>query len=244
MPPAIQKNAKSFFITSPQLDGVLTHNHFEPTYLSSFESTTTVENGRATVWFFNITPSISAVLRHYYRGGQIAKVSADKFVWHGISRTRAVREYRLLEHMHNLDLPVPEPLGARITRHGVLYSCDLITRQIPDTQTLATILTTKQLNSEEWNKVGRTIKKLHQHHIWHSDLNANNILINKNGDVSLIDFDRCRIRAATNFPWIHGRWEQRNLERLRRSLRKGVHQSSINHYKESDWQLLIDGYKG
>jgi 3-deoxy-D-manno-octulosonic acid kinase len=51
----------------------------------------------------------------------------------------------------------------------------------------------------------------------------------------LLDFDRARIMPP-------GPWQQRNLERLHRSLRKIRTQDERVHYAEPAWEVLLEGY--
>jgi len=242
MPTAIQKIEQKtdqkidncYLITAAAVQATLKFEHFDPVYLTQLPATRQQSNGRATVWFFNISEADQAVLRHYHRGGVAAKFSSDQFLWTGINRTRAVAEYRLSEWMYSQGLPVTEPLGARVQRHGIYYTCDLITRLHPNSKTLAQLLadTTEE---NVWYETGNAIGKIHQLNIWHSDLNAHNILIDKHNQVKLIDFDRCKRRSGQ-------RWKAQNLDRLRRSLNKLQRQKEIQHVKDSMWQTLLNGY--
>ena len=54
----------------------------------------------------------SLVLRHYRRGGLMAKLVADRYRWQGAESTRSFREWHLLYHMHRAGLPVPMPVAA------------------------------------------------------------------------------------------------------------------------------------
>ena len=40
-----------------------------------------------------------AVLRRYQRGGWVARLSQDRYVYNGLERTRALREFRLLDRL-------------------------------------------------------------------------------------------------------------------------------------------------
>ncbi|MGB0866305.1 MAG: 3-deoxy-D-manno-octulosonic acid kinase [Granulosicoccaceae bacterium] len=191
-------------------------------------------DGRGSAWFVRYGDT-EAVLRHYYRGGLAGRVSRDRFVWLGLRRTRAFAEYRLLEWMLKQGLPVPEPLGARVERAGAFYTCDLITRAIPGTQTLAQRLRISPLEDALWSAVGEAVWRVHASGVWHADLNAKNLLLDEAGDVYLIDFDRCRRRQGKA-------WQQQNLARLQRSLEKLLRLGEINHYSERCWQLLLSGY--
>lgn len=243
MPAAIKKidrkvhqlKSDCYFVTAKAVQSKLKPEHFDPAYLKQQASSSSQSNGRAKVWFFDITDTDQAVLRHYHRGGMIAKIAGDRFLWKGINATRAVNEYRLCEMMFAEGLPVPEPLGARVQRHGIFYTCDLITRLHPHSRTLAQIISDTTLKEDLWYETGKTIRQVHQFNVWHSDLNANNILIDNEGQVKLIDFDRCKRRSGEH-------WKQQNLERLRRSLDKLLRLKQIQYFDDSVWQQLLNGY--
>lgn len=238
MPAAIQKyNLKTgdcYLISSDAVLTTLIPEHYDPAYLKQLPETRHQSNGRAKVWFFNITESDQAVLRHYHRGGLAAKIINDQFLWTGINRARAVAEFQLSEWMYDQGLPIPEPLGARVQKYGIYYTCDLITRLHPNSKTLAQLMT-DTTDENIWRATGNAIRKIHQFNVWHSDLNANNILIDNHGQVKIIDFDRCKRRSGE-------RWKVQNLERLRRSLDKLYRLSKIQHFEESMWQQLLNGY--
>src|SRR5207342_3972953 len=65
-----------------------------------------------------------------------------------------------------------------------------------------------------WTAVGTAIARCHRHNAHHADLNANNILLDRERQPWLIDWDRGRIEPST------GAWMQRVLDRLQRSLLK------------------------
>ena len=80
------------------------------------------------------------VLRPYRRGGLIARVSAARYLWTGLERTRGFRELRLTAHLFAHRLPVPRPVATAVTRHGAGYTAALITVRIPGARTLAELL--------------------------------------------------------------------------------------------------------
>ena len=176
------------------------------------------------------------VLRHYCRGGMARRLSTDKFLWIGLHRTRAFREWALLEHMYQAELPVPRPVAARVERHGAVYTADLITERLADVTTLSERLSGTAQSAAIWHSVGQLIARFHAAGICHADLNAHNIQIDSNDRLYLLDFDRGR---AMNTP---GSWMQKNLDRLHRSLTKLLTQSVI-HFSESDWENLLNGYR-
>ena len=174
------------------------------------------------------------VLRHYRRGGRIASVSKDLYLWTGLRSTRAWREMHLLKIMAESGLPVPSPAAARILRFGPVYRADLVTRCIPNTETLAGKITRGELPKELCLSIGACIRRFHDWGLYHADLNVHNILIDDHNLVWLIDFDRGK-RCKPN-----PRRNQANLKRLQRSLKKVW--SGKDADKEVAWSLLLQGY--
>ena len=173
------------------------------------------------------------VLRHYRRGGLLARLGGDRYLWLGADRTRAFREWRLLARLAQLQLPVPKPVAARYSRRLLIYRADLITERLPSTQPLSMLLHAPTPQSL-WQDIGRCIAGFHRHGVHHADLNAHNIMIDAQQRVYLLDFDRGRIRAR-------GAWETTVLARLQRSLSKLRHIADA-HYAPSHWQALMQGY--
>ncbi|MGM0987233.1 MAG: 3-deoxy-D-manno-octulosonic acid kinase [Pseudomonadota bacterium] len=153
------------------------------------------------------------VLRPYRRGGLIARLSEQRYLWTGLERTRAFRELRLTAELHSRGLPVPRPVAARVTRHGLTYEAALITERIPGARPLASLLERDQADDALLGRVGTTIRRFHEAGLDHVDLNTRNLLVDPLGKVWMIDLDRCRLRPK-------GDWQARNLERLERSLAK------------------------
>ena len=157
------------------------------------------------------------VIRHYLRGGLIARLSRNQYLWMGRERTRAFAEMRLNAHLFERGLPVPRPIAAWVSRHGLTYEAALITQRIPGARALADCLNDQQLSKEDLRtlllSVGHMIRRFHDHCLDHVDLNARNILIDQRHNPWLIDLDRCRLRHP-------GGWQNANLNRLERSLHK------------------------
>jgi 3-deoxy-D-manno-octulosonic acid kinase len=175
------------------------------------------------------------VLRHYLRGGWIAKLVHDRYTWTGAEHTRSFREWRLLEQMRTWGLPVPAPIAARYQRSFLTYRADLITARLDETQSLSALIrvgTTLQL----WKSIGNTIALFHLRGVHHADLNAHNIMVDAAQRIYLLDFDRGRIR-------MRGKWEDTVLARLRRSLDKLARQDQSVRFDESMWQTLLVGYR-
>jgi 3-deoxy-D-manno-octulosonic acid kinase len=155
-----------------------------------------------------------AVLRRYRRGGAVARVLKDSYVWTGDAQTRPVREFRLLAAATAKGLPVPRPLAAEVRRRGALYSGDLLMARIDAAQTLsARLAASDDWTSIDWRAIGTALGRIHAHGFQHADLNAHNLLLDDRHRVWVIDWDRGRQRAR-------GDWSEQVLARLQRSLRK------------------------
>lgn len=176
------------------------------------------------------------VLRHYRRGGRIASLLGDRYVWRGAERTRAFREWRLLHTLHAQNLPVPAPVATRYVRNGIWYRADLITEALPAARTLAESITGVRLNAEAWRNIGAVIAKFHHAGVHHADLNAHNILLGEGAAVFVLDFDRGKLRER-------GAWEENVLARLERSLQKLRRMRANVQFEARDWQSLLDGYR-
>jgi 3-deoxy-D-manno-octulosonic acid kinase len=174
------------------------------------------------------------VLRHYRRGGLAAKVLSDSYLWTGAERTRCFREWRLLAELYRRGLPVPAPVAARYERLGFMYRADLITQELPESQTLTQRLAQGPASQELWNAIGRTIARFHAQGVQHADLNAHNILLAADGSVFVLDFDRGRLRER-------GPWEEQVLARLRRSLEKVTASGPADAFGEKQWRWLLEG---
>lgn len=192
--------------------------------------------GRARVYFFK-HGNYDMVLREYRRGGAVANLSEVKYLWSGLEKSRPWRELRLLIEMKHLQLPVPTPFAALLTKQGLFYRASLITYRLAETQTFAKRLAAGPAPEWLWQRVGGVIRKMHDMNVFHSDLNANNILINTDNAVFLIDFDKSGVRENG-----HDRWKFDNLERLQRSLKKIHSRHDVFHYSDKAWALLAQGY--
>ena len=167
------------------------------------------------------TPAGECVLRHYRRGGMVAKLMGDHYLWSGADHTRSFAEFRLLALIASLGLPSALPVACRYVRQGLFYTADLITRRIANAQTLAECLASGQLDGEMAELVGALVARFHRAGIWHADLNAHNVLVT-NDELYLID----------------------NLLRLRRSLVKlGAAAQGEAAFEESLWKPLAYRYE-
>ncbi len=217
---------------APQADA---ESLFDPQFWAARGELLAVDTGRGSAWFIGSATN-QWVLRHYRRGGFIAGLSVDRYIWAGERRVRAFAEWRLLEQLAQRRLPVPKPIAAWYRRTGLTYRCDLITQRLPDAQPLSALLQSAALPQASWRAIGAVMASLHDAGVDHVDLNADNILLSAARSVSVIDFDRGRLRAP-------GRWRMRNLRRLHHSLAKISLALPPGRFTAQAWGAFLDGYR-
>lgn len=223
---------------------------FDSDWLASEQLISNTAEGRGTVYFFEAMQE-KCVLRHYYRGGLVAKVSNDSFVYTSMNETRAHRELSILSTLFDAGLSVPKPLAARVVKKGFCYRADIITGEIERAKELHEILQQGSLDESAWKAIGKSIRNMHKAQAYHPDINVKNVLVQlpnsqdvdsnlaaaEPGEVkiSLLDFDNCKIRQGES-------WKLANLGRFKRSLEKQLANNSHYHFKKEHWHWLEQGY--
>jgi 3-deoxy-D-manno-octulosonic acid kinase len=209
--------------------------HFEPGFWRGRGmSVEDLPGGRGTVSFVR-TGDAEWVLRHYRRGGMVARFFDDHYLWQGRNRTRSFREWRLLKRLFELGLPVPRPIAAAWRRRGAAYTADLITLRIPGARPLSRHLAEAALPERGWARLGACVRRFHDAGVYHADLTAHNLLLDHAGHPWLLDFDRGRIRHQ-------GAWRKSNLNRLLRSLNKISMENPSTQFAPGNWDMLMVGY--
>ncbi|WP_076587374.1 3-deoxy-D-manno-octulosonic acid kinase [Solilutibacter tolerans] len=169
--------------------------------------------GRGGAWFIN-APDIGMVLRRYLRGGLIAKLSRDRYVWRGENSVRSFAEFRLLQALHADGLPVPRPLAAAYWRDGRRYRAAILLTRITNVHSFGHRVLA-DATSAPWQASGALVARFHRAGLDHPDLNAHNLLFDDAANGWMIDFDKARLRDPSERGW-----RRANLARLHRSLHK------------------------
>lgn len=208
---------------------------FDPVQLRSQNQIEGEGRGRGTTYYIN-HQGRRWVLRHYHRGGLVARLAQDHYVWRGEPLARPFREWQLTYQLHRAGLPVPAPIAARYVLEGLLYRGDIITERLPEVISLAEGLRLGALSLLNWIIIGRCLRRFHDLGVCHADLNAHNVLLGRGEEVFVIDFDRATLREP-------GLWRDANLVRLRRSLEKVTYALPADRFTEADWHGLLDGYR-
>lgn len=208
---------------------------FDPDYWRGRTEVLAVPGGRARVLRI-AQPGQEWILRHFHRGGWMGSLTADRYLWTGLARSRPWREWHLLYDLYRAGFPVPRPIAAHVQRvRRWWYRADLISERL-DAAPLSVVLRRSAAPPQLWSRIGAQIRCFHRAGVHHADLNLDNILIGQDQRVFLLDFDksgRRRPRAS---------WQQANLRRLRRSLLKAQAGAADLVFSTADWDALLGGY--
>lgn len=178
---------------------------FDPAH-PSLSAQPVQEGGRRSAWFVSGEFG-RAVLRHYRRGGMVAKLSRKHYVFTGASSTRSFAEFQVMQYLQTQGVRVPTPLAAAYWRSGLFYRAAILIERVENVRTLAGSLDAPAA-------VAQAIHAMHEADVWHADLNAFNILLDAENRAWLIDFDRATRRTMS------AALRRSNMLRLRRSLIK------------------------
>ena len=85
------------------LSAQVTHDWFAPAYWRERDALRVQAGGRGGVAVID-TPAGECVLRHYRRGGLVATLMGDRYLWRGAMRTRPFAEFHLLAEIERLGL--------------------------------------------------------------------------------------------------------------------------------------------
>jgi 3-deoxy-D-manno-octulosonic acid kinase len=160
------------------------------------------------------------LVRHYRRGGLVARILDDAYVRAG--EPRPLRELRASVTARAAGVPTPEVLAAVVYARGAVYRGDLATRFVSDGSDLAALTWggarwPEPARTAAWHAAGELLRDSFAAGVHHADLNLRNILAVRAGDrvrALLLDLDRARFAAVDDVA------RRALLERLHRSRRK------------------------
>lgn len=194
----------------------LTDWHFQH-LIKLFQKPSTNSNsilgGRRSVLFDEMKEIGSVAVKFYHRGGIVRHFIKNRYLKCG--KTRGQREYELLQKVRSFGISAPEPIV--FAYHGRLfYRAWLITRKIRQHQTLAQIsLSNENRASILMKEVVKQVSMLIKNSILHVDLHPGNIIVDKQNQIYLLDFDKGRIFSGNK-----NKLENRYMSRWTRAVLK------------------------
>lgn len=185
---------------------------FDPETYGAQAQAVAGEGGRGAAWFVRGEFG-DGVLRQYRRGGLMASISRNHYLWLGEARVRSLAEHGLLMDLRSLGLPVPAPIAAAYWRSTFTYAASILVERIPGVSSFASLVLANA-DTAPWAAAGATIARFHRLGARHADLNAHNLLSDTEERIWLIDWDKGHREGGP------GAWCDAVLDRLERSLRK------------------------
>jgi 3-deoxy-D-manno-octulosonic acid kinase len=162
------------------------------------------------------------VVRHATHGGMLAWITGDRFIGAG----RAPYELDVAHALRDANVPTPEFIGYALYRGGRFYNrIDVVTREVPDAQDLASVLGGSPSNPRPaLEATARLIAALAGAGAHHADLNLKNVLIvcgPGGAAASVLDVDRVTLGVSREDAM------KRNLARFERSARKWLGKGAL-----------------
>jgi len=147
--------------------------------------------GRTSVTPAQLDGIGSVVVKYYRRGGLMRYIIRQRYL--KLGKTRAQREFELLQTVSNLGLNVPQPIAyAHCGR--LFYQAWLITREIKQPLSLARLCLIDEKRARRTMKsVIAQISRLIDHNLLHVDLHPGNVVVDQKDRAFLLDFDKGKV---------------------------------------------------
>ena len=141
------------------------------------------------------------VVRHYYRGGAVARYLDDRYL--SLGRPRPLVEACAALEARGRGILTPAAVAGAVYPAGAFYRADLVTEEIPDASDLAAVLFGEGAGgvdaSASLTAAGRLVRTLERAGLFHPDMNAKNIVLRSGTggvEAHLVDLDRCCVRET------------------------------------------------
>jgi len=201
-----------FFGTGLDLDPAA-KDHLFRLFDASPDSSGGVLSGRAGPVLAEIPGVGAVVVKHYRRGGLVRHFVKDRYLGVGTPRSRC--EFEMLETVRSLGVSSPEPLVWAV-RGRLFYRAYLVTRRIEGCRSLSDMgISDPARCRAAVEKTAGQIRLLIENRIHHVDLHPGNVLLDAEGQVYIIDFDKSR-----RVPWRREKLGAAYVERWGRAVEK------------------------
>ena len=156
---------------------------------------TSVLGGRTALTFEQIDEFGPVAIKSYSRGGWMRYLIKQRYL--KLGKTRAQREFELLQVVRNLGVNAPEPV-VYAHRGCIFYQAWLVSRAIKHPLSLALLsLKDEKKTRQAMESVIGQISLLIQNGILHVDLHPGNIVVDGAGQIFIVDFDKGQIHHSS-----------------------------------------------
>lgn len=147
-------------------------------------------NGRRSASYGELPGFGRVVVKHYNRGGIFGRLVRNLYIRWG--KTRSQTEFEVLNRAHEVGVVVPEPV-AYAHRGLFFYRAWLVMREVEQHESLAQMSLRDEDRARHFTELlADQIALLVEAKIYHVDLHPGNVLVDREGKMYLIDFDKAR----------------------------------------------------
>lgn len=230
-----------------EYSSMLTPTVLDRSFENLISSLSVVVGSRGAVERISINGK-SFVARLYRRGGLVQKCLKVTFLrsfLQSIQDARPFKEYESLEELYLAGLHVPQP-AAILVKWGPLklwYRAMLVTREIENAKTLLELLDSEEAKVSRWiASAASLIADVLNRGFFHVDLHLGNVLVDAQGEVYIIDFDKVigfEKKELTLY------YRNKTLDRWMRSVKRraGDNAESKNRYYSPFEKTLTEAIK-
>jgi len=143
--------------------------------------------GRQSVAIVELEDIGPVAVKQFARGGMLRHLNRNRYVhW---PRSRSEREFRWLEAVRRVGIAAPRPIAFAV-RGRVIGQCWLVMKALAEHRSLIQAARQGRLDDTVCAQVAGQIRILMAHGIWHRDLHPGNVLLDKQNNPRIIDFDK------------------------------------------------------
>ncbi len=147
-------------------------------------------------------------LKQYFRGSFLLFFFGDRY----LSSARFLRELAAYERLEQQGVAVPRVLALVIKRRGIFRRAWLLSELVDGYRALGAFLREASSRDRRYvlRQAGAAVRAMHTAGVLHPDLTVENIRVGPEGEILLLDFDRCARSTNGLRRWL-------NVFRLHRS---------------------------
>jgi 3-deoxy-D-manno-octulosonic acid kinase len=150
--------------------------------------------GRGYTGIQNLEGLGPVFVKQYAHGGLLRHLTGGSFLCVGPSRS--LQEFLMLERVREIGINAPQPM-LFVNKGSFFYRTWLFMEEIVNSRNLAQVSRSRKAEDADvlhdaMTKLGEQVLSLIKHKIFHVDLHPGNVLVQGDGRVFIVDFDKAR----------------------------------------------------